>query len=47
MKFENFLVDMGERPDGATLDRVDNQRGYFPENCRWADSKTQSRNRRT
>lgn len=45
-KFENFLADMGPRPDGMTLDRVDCEKGYSPENCRWADVKTQRRNRR-
>ncbi|MDE1476488.1 hypothetical protein KKJ06_21460 [Xenorhabdus bovienii] len=45
--FENFLKDMGERPDGHTLDRIDNSRGYEPNNCRWATVKEQSRNRRT
>jgi hypothetical protein len=45
-KFESFLADMGEKPEGMSLDRVDNDQGYFKENCRWADSKTQIRNRR-
>lgn len=46
MKFENFLEDMGIRPDGLTLDRTDNELGYFPENCRWATWKVQNNNRR-
>lgn len=44
--FENFLADMGERPEGKTLDRVDNNLGYFKENCRWASNTEQRRNRR-
>ena len=44
--FENFLADMGVRPDGMTLDRIDSTRGYEPSNCRWADSRTQRINRR-
>jgi hypothetical protein len=44
--FENFLSDMGERPEGMTLDRLDNTRGYEPGNCRWADSTTQAVNKR-
>lgn len=44
-KFENFLADMGERPEGKTLDRYPNQNGnYEPGNCRWASAKEQSRN---
>ena len=44
--YENFLADMGERPDGLTLDRINNDGNYEPGNCRWADRETQVRNRR-
>lgn len=43
--FANFLADMGERPPGKSLDRIDNNRGYSKSNCRWATSKEQCRNR--
>lgn len=45
-KFENFLADMGVRPNGLTLDRIDNDKGYEPGNCRWATRTTQQGNRR-
>lgn len=46
LKFENFLKDMGEAPLGLTLDRMKNEKGYYKENCRWATSIEQARNRR-
>lgn len=45
--FLNFLEDMGEKPEGMTLDRIDNRIGYFKENCRWVNKSTQASNRRT
>ena len=44
-RFENFYADMGTRPEGKTLDRIDNTKGYFKENCQWATYKEQSNNR--
>jgi hypothetical protein len=46
-KFENFLADMGERPEGQTLDRYPNNNGnYEPANCRWASHAEQQLNTR-
>lgn len=45
-KFENFLVDMGEKPEGLTLERKDNNKGYYKANCKWATRFEQIHNRR-
>jgi len=46
LKFENFFADMGIKPEGLTIERIDNNKGYYKENCCWASMLDQSKNKR-
>jgi hypothetical protein len=45
--FSNFLADMGERPDGFSLDRIEPYDDYEPDNCRWVDKHQQAINKKS
>lgn len=46
MEFENFIADMGPRPPGLTIERINNDGNYEPSNCKWATMSEQNRNKR-
>lgn len=46
LKFENFYADMGDCPEGLTIERIDNDEGYYSGNCKWATPTEQQRNKR-
>ncbi len=45
--FENFYADMGDKPDGMSIERTHNEEGYSPDNCVWATKQEQNRNTRS
>ncbi len=47
LRFESFFEDMGSRPEGLSIERIDNNKGYFLGNCKWATQKEQTRNARS